>query len=252
MPSTPPSQSNKYRFEADTPLDPPTLSGVMESIHDRIAAQEALVVDYQAAIDNLNNLGLQVIAENLAPQIQAARDQLDALELQAIAVEDQIAALIAAGIFAAGVTVTPIAGLNATNTTVQAALAEIMGNITGLAEGLIEIETDVAAAIAGISFTAIRPVITVTAAHTAIAGQRVQADSTGGAFNVTLPQDAAQGATVDVDPVGFGVSIVPNPAGAATTIEGHSSITIDQANVGITLTLRGAVWKIERRSIVNG
>ncbi|PZP72863.1 hypothetical protein [Agrobacterium sp. MS2] len=249
MPSTPPSQSNKYRFEADTPLDPPTLSGIMESIHDRIAAQEALVVDYQAAIDNLNNLGLQVIAENLAPQIEAAREQLDALQEQADGVEDQIAALLASGLAATGVSLTAIDGLTATNA--QAAFAEIVDDITGLAEALGEIETDVAAAIAGISFTAIRPVITVTAAHTAVAGQRVQADSTGGAFNVTLPQDAAQGATVDVDPVGFGVSVVPNPAGAATTIEGHSSITIDQPNVGLTLTLRGTVWKIERRSIVN-
>jgi len=250
MPSTPPSQSNKYRFEADTPLDPPTLSGIMESIHDRIEAQEALIVDYQAAIDNLNNLGLQVIAENLAPQIQAAREQLDALQEQADGVEDQIAALLASGIAGTGVSLTAISGLTATNA--QAAFAEIMGDIMGLGEALTQVETDVAAALAGISFTAIRPVITVTAAHTAVAGQRILADSTGGAVPITLPQDAAQGATVDVDPVGFGVSVVPHPAGAATTIEGHSSITIDQANVGLTLTLRGTVWKIERRSIVNG
>lgn len=129
MPSILPTPSNDYLIDDDFPLDPEHLSALFSSISARLKAQEALIVDWEAAVDNLNNLGLQVIAENLAPQIQAARDQVTLLQAQANAVEDQIAALISAGIFASGVTVTPIAGLNATNTTVQLALASLLAKI---------------------------------------------------------------------------------------------------------------------------
>ena len=136
MPSIQPTPSNNYLIQDDTPLDPDTLNAIFGSISGRLKTQEAQIVDWEAAVDNLNNLGLQVIAENLAPQILAARDQVTLLQSQANAVEDQIAALISAGIFASGVTVTPIAGLNAANTTVQLALASLLAKIGANGEAI--------------------------------------------------------------------------------------------------------------------
>lgn len=93
MPSTPPSASNGYRFAFDTRLDVATLNTIFTSLHERLQAQEAQVADYQAAIDQLTEAGLSMIAENVGPQLEAARQQLVDLEVFANQLSDDVGSI---------------------------------------------------------------------------------------------------------------------------------------------------------------
>lgn len=204
MPSILPTPSNDYLIDDDFPLDPEHLSALFGSISARLKAQEALIVDWEAAVDNLNNLGLQVIAENLAPQIQAARDQVTLLQAQANAVEDQIAALISAGIFASGVTVTPITGLNVANTTVQLALASLLAKIGTNGSAIDDLAEATADALALKADTSALAALragsgsVITGNLTAVAGGEYYAKTATGAVTITLPVAPTEGNIVAV------------------------------------------------------
>jgi hypothetical protein len=233
MSSTPPSPSNKYLIQADTPLDPPTLNSILESIHDRIAAYEAQIVDYQAAIDNLNNLGLQVLAENLSPQIQAARDDLEAFALQLTAAEDQVAALVASGLAATGVTLAEIAGLAATNA--QAAFAELVGDLDTLGAALSAVAASLAAFKAG-------ALTVVNANATAVAGDELFVTTTGGVRTITLPEDPAVGHNVTI--WRYGTNIVAVDPGVETIGDLAEIMNIDIDKVKAKFKFDGNTWRV--------
>lgn len=246
MPSILPTPLNNYLIQEDTPLDPDTLNEIFGSIGNRLVAQEAQIVDWEAAVDNLNNLGLQVIAENLAPQIQAARDQVTLLQSQANAVEDQIAALISAGIFASGVTVTPIAGLNVTNTTVQLALASLLAKIgtNGTAiDDLAEATADALALKADTSaLAALRAGLgsVITGNLTAVAGGEYYVKTATGAVTITLPIAPTDGNTVTV--WRFGANAVSIARNGKTINMVADDIQIDADRVFLQLKYFDGNW----------
>lgn len=134
MSSIQPTPSNDYTWLRETRLDPETLNSVFGSIASRLKAQEAKVADYEGAIQQLTDLGLSTIADNLAPAIEASRQQLAALEAQAALLADEIATIRAGVVDATSVVVAPIPGLAATRA--QAAIAELLGRINAADEDL--------------------------------------------------------------------------------------------------------------------
>ena len=245
MPSIQPTPSNDYLFQSETPLDPDTLNSVFGSISARLKVQEAQIVDWQAAVDNLNNLGLQVIAENLEPQLQAARDQIDLLRSQADAVEDQIALLISAGIYATGVTLTPIAGFNSGNINLQQAvsllLAEIDAGDLALTTALndaIALKADATALSTAIAGTA----SVVTGATNAVAGGSYFVKSAS-AVTITLPSAPANGQRVKIWRSGANnVTVARNGKTIAGLAE---NFIIDADKKWVELTFLDSDWRVE-------
>lgn len=129
MPSPVPSASNGYLISFDTKLNPATLNAVLGSVHERLQTQEAKVADYEAAIAQVTEAGLEMIAENVGPQLQAARNELTALQQLADELADQIAEIRNGGVDAVNVAMAPVEGLDATQ--VQAAVAELLDKVTG-------------------------------------------------------------------------------------------------------------------------
>lgn len=242
MSSILPTPSNGYLISLDTALDPPNLNSIFGSIHTRLGELEGQIVDWEAAVDNLNNLGLQVIAENLEPQLQAARDQLADLQAQADALADQVAALIAAGIFASGVTVTPIDGLTAT--TVQAALVELLGKIGTNATAITTLATSTTAALAAKADTSALTALgagsatVVTGPVAAVAGGEYFVKTGGGP--VTLPSAPVNGNVVTVWRYGTSnVTVARN----GKTINGLTEdLTIDKDRMIATLKYMDSGW----------
>ncbi|MCC0033753.1 MAG: hypothetical protein H6887_00645 [Hoeflea sp.] len=212
----------------------------LEDINDGIEALQA----------ELQTFGVERLNDAINPLIASTQETLDQLVIDLAAAEAAVAALLAGGIPAADVTE------SATRVFVTPAQkAEIDQLRTDLTAGLSaasDARDALAAAIAAIKFHTLRPVIAVTEAHTAVAGQRVYADSTGGAFDVTTPLNPVDGVTFAVYPKGLEVTVVPNGTGTASTIEGDTSQTIDQENTAVEFTFMGGDWKMEFRRIVNG
>lgn len=89
--------------------------------------------------------------------------------------------------------------------------------------------------------------ISKAANYTALAGDLIQADSSGGAFTITLPNGPPGNSLVTVmkpDSSSYPVFIIPNSSGGFPTIDGDSSgITLIGQNAGVTLFHRGAnIW----------
>ncbi len=237
MSSILPTPSNGYLISLDTALDPPNLNSIFGSLHARLGELEGQIVDWEGAVDNLNNLGLQVIAENLEPQLQAARDQFALLQAQADALADQVAALIAAGIFATSVTVTPIVGLAAT--TAQGAIAELLAKIGASADALttaINAKADATALAALAAGSA-----TVVAANTtAVAGGEYFVKTAGGVVTMTLPAAPASGNPVTIWRFGANNVVI---ARNGKTINGIADdITIDKDRMIANMKFMDGGW----------
>jgi hypothetical protein len=89
---------------------------------------------------------------------------------------------------------------------------------------------------------------TVTANHRDL----IFADSTSGGFDIITPLNPINGTRFEVYPTGLLVNLVANPSGTSTTIQGETSVLIDQTDVSLSLKCLNNVWQIERRSIING
>lgn len=236
MPSSAPTLANNFQVTGSDNLDEVLWNAVfgeiatlLKGLSDTFQTLEELE---QSTIDQ----ALAVIAQSVEPQVLSLQ--------QAIALaQAQVDDLIAAGVAAGSVSVAEIDGLDATN--VQAALAELLGD---LSSGLGALAT----AVDGKTYAALRPVISVTSAHTATAGQRILADCTGGAFDIKAIQDPVEGDIFTVYPKGFTVRVIPNDDGAATTIMGETAVTISQPNVAAEFEFMGGVWNVVRRSYPNG
>ncbi len=84
-----------------------------------------------------------------------------------------------------------------------------------------------------------------TAAYTAVHGEYVRADATGGAFTVTLPAAPGVGATVVVRKTDATANIVTVAPSAAGTIDGDANATITARWAGATFTCVTAnTWEI--------
>ena len=84
-----------------------------------------------------------------------------------------------------------------------------------------------------------------TSNYTAISGDRIIADTTGGAFNITLPAAPSIGSYVQItDGANFHttpLTVLPN----GSTIEGQSvNVLIDTAAVDVQFVYDGATWQI--------
>jgi hypothetical protein len=247
MPSSPPTLANDFQVTGSDNLDEVLWNTVFAEI-------SALIKGLSATFQTLEELEQSTIDQSLAVIAQSVEPQVLALQQTVALAQAQVDNLILSGVAAGSVSVAEIEGLEAT--TVQAALAELLSNIgTGLAAlaTALAAETDARTeAVDALTFLALRPVITITAAHTALPGQRIMADCTGGAFDIKTIQDPVEGDTFTVYPKGLTVSVIPNDAGAATTIMGETSVTISQPNVAAEFEFMGGVWNVTRRSFPNG
>lgn len=214
MPSIQPTPSNDYLISSDTKLDPPTLNAILGSVSTRLKAQEALVVDYQAAIDTLNTLGLQVIAENLGPQLVLAQDQLNELQQQAELINDYLAPLLNGVIASSSVSVATIAGLTATN--VQAAIAELLTKITANETAISGLATSIASAMAQKADASALAAVKagsaeiVTANKAVVAGGEYYVKTGAGAVVLTLPTSLVNGNILTVYRAGANVVDINN------------------------------------------
>jgi len=246
MPSEPPLSSNGYQLEpapARPILNRTAFNAFGADLHARFAVLEDIGSGIATIQAELQSFGITRLNDAINPLIadtQATLDQL-VIDLNAAiaelnadlaAAQDQIDLLLAGGI--------PAANVAESGTQVFVTPAE-KTEITTL-------RTDLDA----VNYAALRPVVAVTAAHTAIPGQRILADCTGGAFNIKTVEDPADGETFTVYPTGFTVSVIPNDASAATTIMGETSVTISQPNVAAEFEHHAGVWLVTRRSFPNG
>lgn len=103
MPSIQPTPDNDFLITNDTLLDPPTLNLIFGAISALIKAQQAKVADYEAAIQQVTDLGLEMIGESLAPQILAARNEVIGLQALVAELEDKIAQIATGAVSATNV-----------------------------------------------------------------------------------------------------------------------------------------------------
>jgi hypothetical protein len=146
-----PTPGSAYALPVDTKLYRETWNAAFASMHSRLVAAETILADVDTVLDEVEAQALQLINVTLAADVQDARDQITALGALVAAAEDDINALLTAGIPASSIPVSAIVNLTANN--VQAALAELQGDLTALlgnlaAQGL-EIDA-IAAAIAAL------------------------------------------------------------------------------------------------------
>ena len=118
-----PSFENGYTIPDGWQLSKANLKNLFGDIHAKLTALQALGANVETVIDELSTQGLQMISENLGPQIAATQDTLATLNTDILAAQAQIDQLIAGGVPGNKVTLTSISGVTATNA--QAAVAEL-------------------------------------------------------------------------------------------------------------------------------
>jgi len=238
MPSGQPSAANGYQFDpAPTRaiLNRATFNLFGADLHARLLALEDIGDGIATLQAELQNFGVDRLNEAINPLIvetQAALDQLN-IDMEAALVslnEDLAAAQVAIdSLLAGGV---PAGNVNESGTRVFVTPEE-KTEITTLRTNLN-----------AVSYFSLRPVVSVTAAHTAAAGEIIFADSMGGAFDITMPQDAPNGTNFTVIPKGGLASLVPNPSGAATTISGETDILLNMTDLALDVILDDGVWSL--------
>lgn len=122
-----PSRENGYQASTDTPLSAAVWNDTLGDVHERLLAAETVAANVDTALDALEASLLTLVEENVAADIQAARDLLTQLQAEIVAAQDEIAEIIGGGIAATGVSVSAISGLSATNA--QTAIAEVVGKV---------------------------------------------------------------------------------------------------------------------------
>jgi hypothetical protein len=127
MTATLPTPDNDYQAPLSMQLSRAVWDAVFGSVGERLRTLEARNADYEEVVGDLQTQALAVISATITDEINARREDLDALAADAEALADEIAAIRAGGIDAISVSVSPIVGLAAA--TAQAALAELLGKI---------------------------------------------------------------------------------------------------------------------------
>lgn len=243
MPSELPSKSNGYQWP-DAParaiLNRTAFNAIGGDIHARFQDLENIGDGIEALQAELQTFGVQRLNDAINPLIaetQATLDQLiidlnaaiAALNADLEAAEDAIALLLSGGVPAENITEN---------------LTRVFVTPQQRAE-IAQLRTD-------LTYAKVRPVIEITAAHTAIPGQEIFADCTGGTFDIKTVKDPVEGETFSIYPTGFTINVIPNDEGAATTIMGEAVVTLSQVNVAAEFKHVNGVWRITRRSYPNG
>jgi len=92
-----------------------------------------------------------------------------------------------------------------------------------------------------------------TANYTAVAGDLILADTSGGAFTITLPASPATGDTVFVADADDWSSNNLTVARNGSTIEGLSEdVVCDIGNISLTFTYSGTTWQVYSQAGVSG
>lgn len=124
MPSTQlPSASNDYAAPQGMRLNKAAWDSAMVDIGLRLREIEGRAQDLQGVIDAGVGAALEMIAENVAPEIVNLNAMISSLEAQIALAEDAVASILATQLPATNITFTPDGTLSSTN--VQAAVAEL-------------------------------------------------------------------------------------------------------------------------------
>lgn len=136
-----PQRSDGYAAPQGMKLNKASWDAALVDIDERLVSLEDQRADLQEVIDTGTSQALAVIAANIGPEIQSARDNV--AELQALAsdtistlneqlvdLQNSIDVLLEGGAPATAVVLAPITGVAATNA--QAAFAEHQTDIDGL------------------------------------------------------------------------------------------------------------------------
>lgn len=78
LPDDPPRPENGYAVDSRMEMTAALWNYVLSSIHQRLAAREALEATFEELIAEGTSAGLTMIQENIAPQLAALRDTIDA------------------------------------------------------------------------------------------------------------------------------------------------------------------------------
>ena len=132
-----PSAENGYQAGPGLVLTRAVWNAVFASINQRIAAREALEASFEELVSQGTALSIQAIQDNLGPQLISIAGQINALQALIIVAEDAVAELVAGNLPASSVIFTPAAGIAAG--TVQGALVELAGDISGFASALADL-----------------------------------------------------------------------------------------------------------------
>lgn len=122
-----PAPENRYRVYPDHKLTAALLNLILTSVAERLEAREALEATFQGLITTGTDQALEVIQENVAPQLAAVNAALANVQTALVAAEDAVAELLSNNIPATNVTVTPGGSISAT--TAQGAIIELAGDV---------------------------------------------------------------------------------------------------------------------------
>ena len=222
-----PSPANGYRATFDYPLSLANLNAILGGMWDALQPYRDLVADADAAINALNARTLQVIGETITPELEAMRVEVAKVGDEITAVEQAVD----------NITGDAMAQFQAT---IDAAQADVNSFLAQDFAGI----NNPGAARANIG-SADRAWQTVDAAHTAKAGDRIKADTSGGAFAILLPADA-----VDGDEVWF-MDPGANWATNNLTVDGNGANIVDAATFPCAedggyflLIFDGTAWQV--------
>ncbi|WP_295038244.1 hypothetical protein [Sulfitobacter sp.] len=152
-----PNPANGYRATLDYPLDLANLNAILGGMWDALQPYRDVVAEANTAINDLNARTLQVIGDSITPELDAVRADL------ATAQQD----------------------IDNFTADAQAQFDALLAqDFSGL--------NDPGAARVNIG-AAERAWQTVSTAHTAQAGDRIKADTSGGAFTILLPATLTDG-----------------------------------------------------------
>lgn len=226
-----PDPSNDYQAPISMQLSRAVWDAVMASIGGRLRTLEGRNADYETVVGELQTQALAVISATITDEINARRDDLDALATDAASLADEIAAIRAGGIDAVSVSVSPIVGLAAAHA--QAAIAELLGKIN-----------DANTAIAAIQGLPAETLL-VAANSNLVAGKAYRITASG--ITLTLPASPPDGAAIRIVDGGvLSSSATATVARNGQTIMGLAeNLIINVAGIDFVIWFNGTTWKLQ-------
>jgi len=226
MPSSAPTLANNFQVTGSDNLDEVLWNAVFAEIASLLKGLSDTFQTLEELEQSTINQSLAVIAQSVEPQVLALQ--------QAVALaQAQVDTLILTGVAAGSVSVSSIDGLDAT--TVQAALAELLGDLVALATVVTGLGTDLTTFKAG-AFTV------VDANTTAVDGDDLFVTTTGGARTITLPAEPAIKNRVRV--WRYGENLVSLDPGDKSIGELAEVMNIDADKVRVVATYDGTTWRV--------
>ena len=233
MSSPLPTSSDGFAVTVSFAISPEVWNAVIPLFYNRLVAIEDVISSgYTAAQQAGTAMAQAIIQQSVTPQLVQVNETIADFDQQLALAEDRLAALNNGGVVAANVTITPIAGLDATNA--QAAILELAAYLAAEAQA----RTDAIAAIKPIQFAQ----LTV---DTALAS--------GGAYRLraagrthTLPAAPATGDTIRItDGEVLSATATVTIARNGKTIMGLAeNLTLNVAGLDCLLWYSGTDWRL--------